>query len=253
MNTILVGLIVFSLLFGCALLGMFLRRRIPDHQMDSESKDVLKLATGIIATLSAMVLGLLISTTKIAFDRLNTDLKNSSGQVLQLDRTLAQYGSETAEIRQLVKQTYSDSAQLLLTGDDNAIAKLESREKQAQLESIPAKIHALTPRDDAQRAYKARALGIISQLSDTRFENLVQMGGTIPRPLFFVLVFWLAMLLTAFGLFAPRHLTAAVGLSACALCLSGALVVLIDLDRPLTGLIRINGAPMKNAISRLGE
>jgi hypothetical protein len=253
MNTIPLGLIIFSLLFGCAMLGMWLRIWLPDQHLDSESKDVLRLATGIIATLSAMVLGLLISTTKISFDRLNTDLKHSSGQVLQLDRALAQFGPETAEVRKLLKDHYSGSVDLLLSGDETVGEKLESREKQTQLESLAARIHGLSPRDDTQRAHKARALSMLSSLSDTRFQNIVQIGGTIPKPLFVVLVSWLAMLLIGFGMFSPKHLTATAGLFACAVCLTGALVVLVELDRPLSGLIRLNGVPMRNAISHLGE
>ena len=253
MNILLVGLLVFLLLFGCALLGMFLRTQLPEQHLDPESKDVLRLATGIIATLSAMVLGLLISTTKIAFDRLNVDLKHSSGQVLQLDRALAQYGPETAEIRHLLKKTYTGSLELLLARDDSALKKLESREKQEELERLAARINALSPSDGIQRAQQAHALTIFSQLSTTRFENIVQVGGTIPKPLLAVLLFWLAMLLMGFGIFSPRHLTAAMGLFMCSLCLSGAVVLLIDLDRPLTGLIRINDVPMRNAISHLGE
>ena len=253
MNIILLGLIVLILLFGSAMLGMFVRTRLPEHHLNSESKDVLRLAIGIIATLCAMVLGLLISTTKVAFDRLNLDLKHSSGQVLQLDRALAQYGSETGEIRKLVKQTYSDSVELVLSGDESALAKLESPEKQAQLDRLPLLIHALSPRDDMQRAQQGRALADLSELSNTRFNNIVQVGGTIPRPLFVVLVFWLAMLSLGFGLFSPRNLTAAVGLFACSLCLSVALAVLIDLDRPITGVIKVNAVPMRNAISHLGE
>src|SRR4030095_8052546 len=107
---------------------------------------------------------------------------------------------------------------------------LESRDKQAELESIPAKINALSPRDSLQRSQQAHALTILSQLSNTRFENIVQIGANVPRPLLIVLLFWLAMLLMGFGLFSPRHLTAVVGLCACALCLAGAIVVLIDLD-----------------------
>ena len=253
MNSLLVGLAIFILLFGCGMLGMLVRTRLPEQHLDSDSKDVLRLATGIIATLSAMVLGLLISTTKIAFDRLNTDLKNGSGRVLQLDRALAQYGPETAEIRELVKKTYTGSLELLCSGDDSAIEKLESSEKQKELERIPAMISALSPRDDVQRAHKAHALAILSQLSNMRFENIVQVGGTVPKPLFVVLLFWLAMLLIGFGLFSPRHLTAALGLCACSVCLAGALVLLIELDQPLTGLIRVNEVPMRNAISHLGE
>lgn len=253
MNTLLLGLIVFILLFCCSLVGMFVRTRLPEQHLDSESKDVLRLATGIIATLSAMVLGLLISTTKIAFDRLNLDLKHGSGQVLQLDRALAQYGSETGEIRKLLKEIYSDSVELLLAGDESALAILESTQKQAQLDRLPLLIHALLPRDDIQRAQKGRALSALSELSDMRFNNIVQVGGTIPRPLLVVLVFWLAMLSMGFGLFSPRHLTAAGGLFACSLCLSVALVVLIELDRPVTGVIRVNAVPMRNALSHLGE
>ncbi len=99
MNPALVGLIVFVCTLAGALVGMRLRTRLPDHHFSGESRDTVKLCVGLVATMTALVLGLVTASAKEHFDTLNTAVNHTAVDLLTLDRLLARYGPETREIR----------------------------------------------------------------------------------------------------------------------------------------------------------
>ena len=248
-----IAFIVFVCVFGSAMLGFFLGKVLPDRHLDSDSKDIVKLATGLIATLSALVLGLLVSSAKGTFDRVNTELMDMAVKLVLLDRVLAQYGPETKEIRAALKSGYSVASAQLLSGDESQQAKLDSPEGVARLEGIQARIRALSPQDDAQRGLQARALAISGEMASSRWLLVMQRKGSISTPLLVVLVFWLSVIFAAWGVFSPRNLIVAAALFACALSVSGATLLILELDRPLTGWIRVSPVPIRAAIDHLGE
>jgi hypothetical protein len=235
------------------MLGFFLRRVMPQHSLDSESKDTVKLATGLIATLSALVLGLLVSSARDSFNQVNSELLRMSVKIVLLDRELAQYGPETKEIRDLVKSAYSKAAELMLSGEDSQQRQLDTPGALARLEGFQARIRELSPQNDGQRRLQSRALEISDELSASRWLLIMESKGSVSLPLLVVVVFWLSMIFTAWSVFAPGNLTVAAALLASALSVSGAVFLILELDRPLTGLIRISGAPMREAISHLGQ
>ncbi len=102
MSPLVISLIAFGCIFGGMLLGMFLRQVLPEHHLSEESKDVVKLGIGTMATLAALVIGLLIASAKGSFDTLNNGLIKAGSQIILLDRAMAQYGPETREARELL-------------------------------------------------------------------------------------------------------------------------------------------------------
>ncbi len=92
MSALTISLIAFACIFGGTLLGMFLRTILPGHHVSDESKDAVKLGTGVIATMAALVLALLIASAKGNYDTMSSDLRQASARVILLDRVMAQYG-----------------------------------------------------------------------------------------------------------------------------------------------------------------
>ena len=103
MNPTVIGFVVFACTFGAALAGMRLRRILPQHHFSDESKDTVKLGIGLIATMTALILGLVTASAKSSFDDVTAAVKHAAVDVLALDRTLARYGPETAEVRAALK------------------------------------------------------------------------------------------------------------------------------------------------------
>jgi hypothetical protein len=102
-SAISIGLIVFALVFGSALIAIWLQSALPEHHLSTESKDVVKLGIALIATMSALVLSLLVASAKSAFDTRSNQLVQASADIILLDRALARHGPETKDARSLLR------------------------------------------------------------------------------------------------------------------------------------------------------
>ena len=104
MISIEISWIVSLCVFGGALLGMFLRAALPEHHLSAESKDIIKLWMGLVGTISAFVLGLLIASAMGSYNTQRSELTQMSTNIILLDGVLAQYGPETKEVRGLLRR-----------------------------------------------------------------------------------------------------------------------------------------------------
>jgi len=252
-SSVAIALIVFACVFGAALLGLFIGGVLPAHHLSQDTKDVVKVATALIATLAALVLSLLISSAKSSFDTMEGELVQNSARAIALDRALADYGPETREIRDLLKRAYAARIALLFPGEASRQANLEMPEQVVGAGGIQAKLWALSPQNDFQRGLRSQALEIVGEMSSTRWLLLLQKDEPIPMTLLIVLVSWLAIIFATFGLFAPRNATVVAALFVCALSVAGAILLILEMNSPLAGLIRISSAPMRDALAHIGQ
>ena len=103
LNTTFTSLIVLACLIAAVLAGRTLRGLLPESHLSSETKDAVKLAMGLVATMSALILGLLVSSAKGAYDTERNEVIQMAAKITFLDRVLAAYGPEAAGIRTLVR------------------------------------------------------------------------------------------------------------------------------------------------------
>lgn len=249
----LIATIVFACVFGSGLLGLYLRELLPAHHLSDESIGVVKLATGLIATMAALVLGLLISSAKSSFDTATGEVMQNAAAVVQLDRVLARYGPETREIRSTLKQNYAGAVQVLASGDAAQLAKLNNLDTINRSEDFERKVEELSPTNDTQRGLKTRAIQLVDQVYAARWLALLQAKGTIPAPLLIILVAWLSIIFGTFGLFTLRNGTVVVAMVLCALSTSGAIFLIQEMSTPLSGTVRVSVAPMRDTLARLNE
>jgi hypothetical protein len=126
-------------------------------------------------------------------------------------------------------------------------------ERRAEAESFFDKIQELRPQNDIQHSLQAQALQISTELGKTRFLLFEQGGSSYATPFLVVLVFWLTIIFATFGLFAPRNATVIAMLFVCALSVSGAIFLILELDTPFEGLLQISSDPMRDALARIGQ
>jgi len=248
MSAATIGAIVFACVFGGALLGMVLRAILPEHHLSSESKDTVKLGMGLLATMAALVLSLLIASAKSSYDTQNTELTQLAANVMLLDQVLTHYGPETKEARDTLRATVSRAVDKMWPPDGAAPAQLNPRAVAA--DSFYDKIQALSPQNERQRSFRAQALQIAADLGRTRWLLFEQGHGSIPLPFLVMLTFWVAIIFMSFGLFAPPNATVVATLLLCALSVSAAIFLVLELDRPFSGLIHVSSAPMREARAR---
>ena len=250
MSAIAIGWIAFVCLFGGALLGIWLRAVLPAHHLSAESKDLLKLGTGLVATISALVLGLLIASAKGSYDRLSDDLTQIAAKLIVLDRVMAHYGPETKDARDLLRRTVVRA--LAQTWPEHN-ARPTPWEPGATAEGLYDNIHALAPQNDAQRLRQAQALQISADLAEKRWLLVEQRRSSIPMPFLVVLIAWITIIFVSFGLLAPPNATVLVTLFVCALSVSGAVFLILELDQPFLGVIQLSSSPLQNALAHLGQ
>jgi hypothetical protein len=251
MSSIAISSIVFACVFGGAMFGMFLRAALPQHHMSADSKDVVKMGMGLVATMSALVLGLLIASAKSSYDTQSTELTEMSARVVLLDRVLAHFGPETKEARELLRSTVARVLDQMWSKDRSNPSQLGPTS--AGGEVLFEKIQGLSPRDDAQRSLQAEALSIAMSVGQTRWLMYEQNATSISMPFLIVLVFWLTALFTSFGLFAPRNGTVVTSLLVTALSVSGAILLILEMYTPYRGLIQVSSAPLRAALTHLGK
>jgi hypothetical protein len=249
MSPTAIGCIVFACIFGGALLGMLLHQILPENHLSTESKDVIKLGMALTATMSALVLALLVNSAKGSFDTQRNEITQLSANLILLDRVLAHYGPETKEARVLLGQTATAMLDRIWPESRTENAEL----KPAGGERFYDKIQELSPQNEVQRSLQAQALKMSVDLGQTRWLLFEQGGSSIPMPFLILLIFWVTIIFLSFGLFAPPNATVIATLFLCALSVSGAIFMILELDRPFGGVIHISSAPMRNALAQLGK
>jgi hypothetical protein len=251
MSSIETSSIVFACVFGGALLGMFLRKLLPQNHLSDDSKSVVVIAMGLVATMTALLLGLLISSAKSSFDTLSGEITGASSKIILLDRTLALYGPETKEARDLLRSTVADAIDGM---ESKEITNPRfSRTSTRDMESLYEKIQGLVPKDDRQHLFQAEALSILKEIQQTRWLLYEQQSTSISMPMLVIMVSWLTALFISFGVYAPTNGTVVTSLFVSALSVSCAILLILELYTPYQGLIRISSAPLRAALTQLGN
>ncbi len=254
MHALVLSLIAFVCIFGGAFCGMSLRNYLPEHHLSEESKDIFKLGTGMIATLGALVLGLLIASAKGNFDTVSSGLRDTGSKVIILDRTLAQYGPETAEVRDMLRSAITTAVREYWPEDAKSLAPVKALKSADKMYDLQMRLLGLSPKNEAQQALKSRALQVSGEIDQARWLITELRGMTsLPATFLVIIVCWFTIIFTSFGLFAPRNATVIVVLFVCALSVACSLFLISALDRPYGGLVKVSGAPLHNALMIIGK
>src|SRR4029434_1098383 len=249
-----VASITFVCVFGGALAGMWLRSVLSESHLSEASKDIVKLVTGLIATLSALVLGLLIASAKSSFDSVNESFKETAAKIILVDRTLAQYGPDASDVRKTVRTAYAARINRLFPQDGRRLAGSDAVSGGPPLaEGVEQRIQALAPNTDVQRAILSRALQLTYEIAQARWDAFEESGTRTPPMFVAVLVFWLTSMFAGFGLFAPRNTITMTALVIGALSVATAIFLIEEMNDPLGGVIAISSTPMRNALAIIGK
>jgi hypothetical protein len=246
--------IVFACVSGGALLGMLLRYVLPVDHLNKESKDVVKLGMGLLATMAALVLGLLIASAKSEYDTQRKGLDQIAAKFILVDAALAQYGPEAVGARDLLRHTVASVLDRIWPQDSSQASSLTAPDISAGGRTLYRMVQGLSPQNDMQRRLQSQMLQLLLELGQTRWLLVAEHeSDTIPLPFLLILVFWLTVLFTSFGLFSPPNATVVGVLFVCALSVSGAIFLVWELDRPFAGPMQLSSAPMRNALARIGQ
>jgi hypothetical protein len=253
MSSLAIAAIVFGCVLGGAVLGMVVRAALPAHHLSEESRDTVKLATGIIATLAALVLGLLVASAKSSFDAKRDAVEGLAADIIAFDRLLARYGPETQDARELFRKTVA--ARIAETWPEKGPVSpgLDTTWGTRTVEDIERQLSELSPRTPEQAWLRQQALGRSAEIEHARWTLLVRWDSSVQTPFLAVLVFWLFFIFLCSGIIGPRNGTVVAVLLLAALSVSATIFLIMELDRPYQGLINISGAPMRAALGQIGR
>jgi hypothetical protein len=250
MSSIAITFISFAFVFGGAMLGMALRTVLPQDHLAADSGNTVKLGMGLVGTMAALVLGLLIASAKSSFDTQNAELTEMSSRIVLLDRVLSHYGPEAKEARDELRRSVVRAFDWVSSKEVTGPSQFEPS---TNGEVLYDRIQKLSPQDDAQRSIQAQAMNIMMGLGQTRWLIAEQRVNSVSVPLLIVLIFWLSIIFISFGLFASRNATVVVSLLVSALSVSGAIFLILEMYSPYEGLIHVSSAPLRAALAHLGQ
>lgn len=253
MNSMTISVFAFIFIFAGALLGLFLRSILPEHHLNEKSRDAVKVGIGLIATLTALVLGLLVSSAKESFDTMASEITQSGAKIILADRVLARYGTETNEARAELRRCLATGIQMVWPQGKGSKTGLNALERRSGIEEVHDMLRRLSPQNEYQRLLLQQALGMVGELAQSRWLVVEQLQGSLPRPFLVILILWLTVFFICFGLLSEPNATVAVIMLVCALSVSGAIFLISEMSDPLQGLIKVSSAPLQNALSLLGQ
>lgn len=243
MNAILTSVLVFVCVFGGALLGIALRRVLPEHHLTGETKDVVKSSIALIGTMSALVLGLLVASAKGTYETQKDELTSLSAKVTLLDRVLSHYGPEAADARRLLREAVAAT----LTHLSEGVGGASTTQSQAVYDAVLG----LSSKTEVQKSLQAEAQSLLRSMAETRSLMMAQKGGSMASSLLVVVVFWLTLNFVSFGLFAKPNFTATAALRLAGVSVAGAILLILEMGRPYGGLVHISDTPLREALTQM--
>jgi hypothetical protein len=252
MSSWLIAVIILTLVFGAALAGMAVGARLPDHHRSDASHNVVSVSMAVVGTLTALVLGLLLSIANTSFGTKQQQLISVSTDLLRIDQLLRGYGPEADRARAALRQ-YAASKLADMFPADGGPPDTENDATATLLVETGRMVLELTPANAHQRWIQGQVLGAAGNISQTRWQLAEESRVAVPTALLVLLVFWLVLLFGSYGLFAPRHATTIVVLFLSIVAAAGAILLIIDLEHPSSGLIRLSADPLQHAVAMLNR
>ena len=243
-----IGWIVAVIVFASAMLGMLIRRKLPESHLSDETRGVVTLSMGVVGTLTALVLSLLIATASTTFNTRNQEITTLAANAIQLDRVLRSFGPDADDEREMLRN-YMTMKLKDLFPQGRSKPVLENPKTIVLFEELEDRLSAMEGHSPHQRWLLSRAQALTAAVSEVRWLLIEQDVLGIPVPVLLVVLFWLCLLFVSFGLFAPPNATVRVVLFLCAVAVAGAIQTILDLSRPFEGVIRVSGEPLRHALA----
>jgi len=250
LNPLTVGMFIFALVLAGALGGWALRQRLPEHNLTDETKSVVSVSMAMVATISALVLGLLISNANSSFIALGGEVTTLSAQILRLDRILNRYGPDADQARETLRQ-YAKQKAIDLFPEDSKDVHLSNPSTYELLQQLEDEMLDLKPRNPRDQWWLEQAKTLAGKIGDARWLLAQQVGQGTPKAFVALLAFWLTSLFASFGLFAPRNITSVLFLTVCAVAVAAAIGMILELEKGFGALVHISPQPMRQAVKVL--
>jgi ABC-type multidrug transport system fused ATPase/permease subunit len=249
MHDLLVTAASFLCLVGASLGSLVISQRLPARYRKDDTGNIVRIAANIFVVATSLVLGLLLNSAKNTFEAVDRNVHVLATDIILLDRTLRHYGPEAAAARERL------AAYVRRAVDDAWVAGsspvLDDREAERLLDAVGDALLRIRPSDPARAELWRDAHASYQNVVKQRWVLIEESDGTIPTPFLVLLVMWLMLIFGSYGYLAPGNAVVVITLVLAALLLSGAVYLILDMDRPFSGTLQISSAPLERAIEQL--
>lgn len=250
MNTIAISLLVAACVFSGGVAGLFLHRVLSPSTLTKDTQDVVRLSIGMLSVLSSLVLGLLIATAKTAYDINDHAVRRYAAELALLNETLRDYGGPASAPRDKLRQ-YTDTLLSDIWTKNGTAPNLNDNRAWVLMENVREEVRALQPIDDGQKWLRDQALAINVNLLRDRYLLIGEQGPSVSPMVLAILVSWITVIFVSFGLNAPRNGIVVAAFLVCSLAIGGSIFLILEMDRPLDGIMQISSVPFKNVRARM--
>ncbi|HET7803998.1 MAG TPA: hypothetical protein VFL53_07140 [Pseudolabrys sp.] len=251
MRPLVISAIAFALVLAGALLGTYFRKVLSADHLRDDVKDVVRLSSGLIGTIAALVLGLLIASAKTSYDSRVTQFKQITANVILLDLLLEQYGADAQPLRSILRIGVPLMIERIT--NEGRTGKATPFETTSEAHRFVNRIQELKPNSDAQHALQLRIINAAIQLTQSRLALFTHSHDSVPAPFLTILIFWLAIIFTSFGLFVRPGPIVIVTFVVGALSVAGALFLILEMNQPFAGMFQISTQTLSSALAPLGN
>jgi hypothetical protein len=249
------ALAVAVVMFAAGLLGLLLQRVLPEKHTTGGSRDMIAAIAGLLTLLCALVAGLLIWTAYGVYSGQNLQIQAVASKIMQLDLSLADYGPEAMPLRGELRDGLGKTIDQLWHVDQNdenfaadnfasALANMRARDKAL------AKLH---PTTDDQKQALAAANAASDALGQARMQMSFALSAPVAYPVLLTVVGWVACLFCGFGLTARGTVTSVIALAVGSIAIASAVLLILDLSEPYSGIVRASSAPLEQALAVMGK
>ena len=253
MSTLLIAVCAGLLMLGGACAGVLLHRRLPDHHLNEHSKDIVRLGSALVATITALVLSLLITSAKNAYDLQRTEIKQIAAKLVLLDNRLKRYGPEAEQVRALQRKAIPPLIDRIWGKREVGAVSGAPYQPSYEGDQVYEALEALSPQNEVQRTLKFHALETAAAITESRVLLFEDAEAGLPTVLLVVVIFWLTILFAGFTLFSPINPTSAAVLVVIAMSASAAIFLIMELNHPFSGIMQLSPAPLRGALGPLNS
>lgn len=246
MSAVATAVIAFAVILASIGLGAWLRRRLPERHLNGDSKDVIKLATALVATMSALVIALLFASTRASYEATNSQVGQLAAGVIELDRLLKDYGEEGVALRRALRRDVAAMVSMIWQ-DGDAAGPSAAQTAGAEAEVI-VRLRHLSPSNALQSTLQARASAVSAALAQIQLTLYAHPTDSLSKPFVFVLVLWLCFIFCTFAMSSDANATLLAVLFFCALSAASAIYLILELGQPFDGLMQVHSAQLRDAL-----
>ena len=253
MDTLLFALAVAVLAFGAGVLGLKLHEWLPEKHAPDRSREMIGAMTGLLGLLLALVLGTLVGSAYTLYATQKAEMETLAARTLQLDSALEAFGPEAKPGREGVRKAIMQSYDKIWGNEAGNVDGTDVKALVAGDKVLDQFLLSLTPKTDAQKQMLSTASAAASQIEQTRVMMQLQLASGISWPMLAIVVCWSLLLFCGYGLVSPVNATVVASLAFGAIAVASAILLIMELSQPYTGLFKIPPGAVVETIKALAS